>query len=221
MTNAEESQESDAILEGMRAIQSLIVGNEITKPSSESPKLDSVLEGAKRPIKADQSKAVKKEKKQVATKRDPASILEAIAMGTKVMLDQSKDMEQREGEKVEDATGPVLLDALAEGAKTIESKMTPQNRAKAVKQQREKKQVPVEKPHAPASILEAIAEGTKMMETLLDQSKAVEQRTGGIGDDTVDAVAEGYKMIESLSGRPRTRGGVGTRKERRGVDDLE
>ena len=87
--------------------------------------------------------------------------------------------------------------------------------------QREKKRVPVEKQHAPASILEAIAEGTKMMETLLDQSKAVEQRTGGIGDDTVDAVAEGYKIIESLSGRPRTRGAVGTRKERRGEDDLE
>ena len=219
MANAEES---DAVLEGMRAIQSLIVGNKMTKPSAEPPTLDSVLEEAKRPIKADQSKVVKKGKKQVATKQDPASILEAIAMGTKVMLDQSKDMEQREGEKVEDATGPALLDALAEEeAKTFESKMTPQNRAKAMKQQREKKQVPMEKQHAPASILEAVAEGAKMMETLLDQSKAAEKRTGGKGDDTVDAITEGYKTIESLLGRPRARGGVGARKERRGGDDLE
>ena len=143
-------------------------------------------------------------------------------MRTKVMLDQSKDMEQKEGEKVEHATGPALLDALAEGTKTIKSKMTPQNRAEAVKQQREKKQIPVEKQHAPASILEAIAEGTKMMETLLDQSKAAEQRAGGRkDDDTLDAVTEGYKMIESLIGRPRARGVMGARKERRGGDDLE
>jgi hypothetical protein len=220
-------EESDAVLEGMKAIQSLKLG----KVPAEPPNLDSaMLKGAKRP-QADQTKAMKQEKKQMAAKQDPASILEAIAEGTKVMssmvhVDPSKVTEQSEGEKVEHATGPALVDTLAEEAKTVEPEVTPQDQV-------EKKQVLVEK-QAPTSILEAIAKGTKMMESLLDQSKAtMEQRTERRDDDTLDALTEGYKMIESLvasedqagtssmTGRPRTRNVMGARKEQGGVDDFQ
>ena len=124
--------ESDALLEGMKAIQSLKSGNEQKKTVGHStePRLDTILEGAKRTIEsvvtpqADQ--VVKQEKKQME-KQAPASILEAIAEGTKVMeslLDQPKAREQREEEEIKRTIAADALIDRADRAKAIESGVT-------------------------------------------------------------------------------------------------
>ena len=234
--------ESDALLEGMKAIRSLKSGNKQKKTVGHStePRLDTILEGAKRTIesavKPQADQVVKQEKKPVE-RQAPASMLEAIAEGTKVMeslLDQPKAREQRE-EEIKHTIAP---DALTDGAKAIELGVTTQDETVKTMSQG-KKQVLWEK-NAPASILEAITEGAKMMETRLDQAKATKRKKKeGERAAMLDALVEGEKMIGSLvasegqfvpggtssvKGRQRPRdvmGGRRARKEQRGVDDYE
>ena len=239
--------ESDALLEGMKAIQSLkISGNKQKKtvgPSTE-PRLDTILEGAKRTIESamiPQADHASKQGKKQMEKQAPASILEAIVEGTKVMeslLDQPKAREQREEEEIKRTIAADALIDRADGAKAIESGVTAQD--ETVKTMSQGKKELREEKQAPASILEAIAEGAKMMETRLDQAKVTKRRRKeGERAAMLDALVEGEKMIGSLvasegqfvpggtssvKGRQRPRNmmsGRRARKEQRGVDDYE